>query len=368
MVRAHLFTPDLRPGDAAGAHTVRLRRLLDDLGHVGELFVEHGGSDGPDRAALGLDRPTRPFRQYGREVAAHGEDVLIYQLAIGSVVADFLLDRPERLVVQSHNLTPVEYFAPWEPHLASAMLWGRDQAQRLAGRASLGLGVSAFNTSHLESLGFVATATAPFLWAPPAPGAEPALEASSGERRGAGEWLFVGRLAPNKCQHDLVKAFAAHHRFWDPSARLRLVGGSSSPHYERALRQLVERLGLTDVVTLTGVVDDAELAAAYDRAGVFVCLSEHEGFCVPLLEAMHHGLPVVAFGAAAVPETLGSGGLLLDDKSPLAVAAAVARVGADADLRRAMVDAGRHRLDELSLARARTRHAEVLAPLLEGRT
>ncbi len=181
---------------------------------------------------------------------------------------------------------------------------------------------------------------------------------------GGGLWLFVGRLVPNKCQHDVVAAFAAYRRVFDAGARLVLVGGVSSASYAQAVRAQVEGLGLSGVVELVGSVSDAELVRWYGRASVFVCVSEHEGFCVPLVEAMAAGVPVVAFGAAAVPETVGAGGLVLGDKSPLVVAAAVDRVLGDGVVRERLVGAGRGRVGELSLARARAQLHEFLNPVL----
>jgi glycosyltransferase involved in cell wall biosynthesis len=111
---------------------------------------------------------------------------------------------------------------------------------------------------------------------------------------GGASWLFVGRVVPNKAQHDVVKAFAAYRRVFDPHARLRLVGGTSLPAYADAVARYVDALGLGGAVELTGPVDPGVLSAHYRAADVFVCLSDHEGFCVPILEAMHHDLPIVA--------------------------------------------------------------------------
>ena len=131
--------------------------------------------------------------------------------------------------------------------------------------------------------------------------------------RAGRHWLFVGRLAPNKCQHDLIAAFAAYRPLYDHGARLTLIGSEAAPSYSDALYGLVDDLGLTAAVTFAGPVTDAELAAYYDDADVFVCLSRHEGFCVPLLEAMRHDVPVVALAAGAVPDTVGDAGVLLED-------------------------------------------------------
>src|SRR5207244_2242555 len=168
-------------------------------------------------------------------------------------------------------------------------------------------------------------------------------------------WLFVGRLCPNKAQHDIVRAFAIFRRLFDPAATLTLVGRSSSHRYETALRALISGLGLDDAVHLVGSITDAELAAAYRDADVFVCLSDHEGFCNTVVEAMAAGTPVIAFATSALPETVASGGLLLEDKDPWQVAVAAHRVMTDAALRATLVRAGRRRVDDLDLHVARAR-------------
>ncbi len=166
-----------------------------------------------------------------------------------------------------------------------------------------------------------------------------------------GRWLFVGRLAPNKRQHLLLAALSVYRRVYDPEARLDLVGGASSPAYEAALRAYSRDLDLGDAVTFTGPVSDAERNARYTAADVFVCLSAHEGFLVPLLEAWHHRLPVVAYDAAAVPETLGDAGLRLSTTAADVVAAAVARVVGDPTVASALRAAGDNRLADYSPAR-----------------
>src|SRR5207248_9656296 len=162
-----------------------------------------------------------------------------------------------------------------------------------------------------------------------------------------------GRLAPNKAQHDLIKALAAYRRLYDPRARLHLVGTSSSESYRTALVAYADALDLVDAVEFTGSVSDGELAAHYRAADVFVCVSEHEGFCVPLLEAMHHRVPIVAYSAAAVPETVGDAGVLLDAKDAYTVATAVHRVVTDNELRAQLIEAGIERLREFDIAKSR---------------
>ncbi len=156
-------------------------------------------------------------------------------------------------------------------------------------------------------------------------------------------------MAPNKCQHDVVGAFAVYRRVFDPSARLTLVGGGTSVQYLRALERLVDELELGESVEILNGVRDVELLAYWAVADVFVCLSEHEGFCVPMLEAMELGVPVVAYAAAAVPETLGGTGVLVEDKDPLTVAMAVDEVCRPGAWRDALVSGGKERAATFSL-------------------
>lgn len=175
--------------------------------------------------------------------------------------------------------------------------------------------------------------------------------------------LFVGRLSPNKAQHQLVEALWFTRRWYDPDARLRLVGPAVTGTYVDAVLALADELGLADAVEHGEHLTPAQLAAWYADADVFVCLSDHEGFCIPLLEAMCFELPIVAFAAGAVPETLGDAGIVLGDKRPSVVAAAVDRVSRDGELRRQLTMAGRQRLAAFGAATVGARFVEVLGKL-----
>ena len=360
MRALHQFVPTFEPG-AIGGHVLELQRLAtDELGVESDVFAQHlrwpARNDG-----------VRPFTDYGRRVRARPGDVLLYHMAVGSDVAGFLRDRREPLVVDHHNITPPSYFAQWEPAAAHGCSWGRGQLQELAARAELGVGDSAFNEDELRQAGYRQTATAPILLDLDRLTAD--VDDGSLERlRAAGDgggatWLFVGRVAPHKCQHDVVKALAAYRRMYDPAARLHLVSGSSAPAYSEAIERMAAELGMADAVVLTGAVSPGELEAHYRAADVFVCLSEHEGFCIPLLEAMAHRVPIVAYAATAVPGTVGGGALLLPAKGPGTVAAAVHRVLTDRPLRDSLVAAGTRRLADFTLPATRACWRDTLAPL-----
>mgnify|MGYP003347484429 CR=1 FL=1 len=168
------------------------------------------------------------------------------------------------------------------------------------------------------------------------------------------------RLRDPDYQDDLVKALAAYRRAYDPRARLHIVGGAISEEYQAAVERFAAELGLADAVSFAGSVTHEELIAYYAGCDAFLCLTNHEGFCVPLLEAMFHRLPIVTWDCTAVPETVGAAGIVLPDKRPARVAAALARVVADDRLRTALADAAAARVDWFSLPRAQDRFVAAL--------
>lgn len=337
----HQFVPAIAAADATSAHALEVRSVLRGMGLESEIFVADDAP--PAEGAL----PASTF------VERSGTAV-IYQFAIGSTLTESLLESSVPLALNFHNLTPPEHFDPWNPDLASGLRWSMGQLRQIARRTTLGIAVSEYNAAELARVGVQETVVAPFLFdverLPPAVDEPRTRPSASGSR-----WLFVGRLAPNKAQHDVIRAFATHRQLFDADSVLHLVGASAAPSYERALRSLARALGVESAVTFTGPVSPAELSARYAAADVFVCLSDHEGFCVPLLEAMHFGVPIVAYGSSAIPETLGPGGLCLPDKAPALVAAAVRRVLGDPAVRSGLVAAGRERLADFDLSVSRQR-------------
>jgi glycosyltransferase involved in cell wall biosynthesis len=325
------------------------------MGFRSEIFA------GEARAEL--VRRARPYRRFGWR-RDHRRSWLLFQSSIGSPVADYLIGRPEPKVVNFHNITPASLLELWDPDVARNTVLAHQQLARLSPTTMVAIAVSEANRAALADTGFRSTVVAPPLidldaWSRDLDAAT-ADRLADGRRGGGADLLFVGRVAPHKAQHDVIKALVAYRRTYDPQARLHLVGGSASPAYLLALRRFVSALGLGDAVNITGSVSDAELAAYYASADVFVCCSDHEGFCVPLVEAMHHRLPIVAYGASAVPETVGAAGVVLPAKGPALVAAAVHRVIDDGALRARLAEARRSRLEELSLSRSRARFAAVV--------
>jgi L-malate glycosyltransferase len=351
----HQFVPALIPRDATGSHTLLLRQALRDAGWRSEIYAEATHDE--------LLAESIRVEEYPDQAAA--DDVLIYQFSTSSVVAELLAERPESLVIDYHNVTYPELYGEWDPASAKRSADALGQLARLAPRAALGLADSEFNRADLVAAGCRETAVVPVLVdldrlvAPPDRRVSAQLAAAKTD--GGSDWLFVGRLVPSKAQHDLVKALWAHRRLYDPRARLHLVGPTPSARYLGSLRSFVADLGLKDAVRITGEVSDAALAAHFLHADVYVSLSVHEGFGVPLLEAMRASVPVVALSAGAVPDTAGTAALLLDRVEPVLVAAAVERLLGDEGLRSRLVEAGHRQVDRHTLAGSGARAVEAIA-------
>jgi glycosyltransferase involved in cell wall biosynthesis len=361
MSGIHQFVPMLHRYDAVGEHTRAVRDRLVADGVTSRIYSEL-----PDPATAD---ETRPYRSYAEE--AEPGDLLIYQFATQSVMASWLAERPEPLVLNYHSVTPPRFFAPWNNGIAQLQVTTLAELAMVAPRAALGVAVSRFDEDELRAAGCTRTTVVPVanLAVPPTPPDPDVLARRVAERDDrrrvhppGASWLSVGRLAPNKGHHETVAALFVARRTVDPGAHLTVVGSPSEPAYAGALRRYVATLGLEDAVEFVTGIDDGSLAAHYRSSDVLVMLSDHEGFGVPLVEAMGHRLPVVAFDAGAVREVLGDAGVILGQKHPRAVVAAVTGLLGDPDRCAQLVEAGAGRFAALDLGGA----AERLVAAVRG--
>jgi glycosyltransferase involved in cell wall biosynthesis len=341
LSRIDQFVPSFARHDAIGNHVLQLRRLLRGAGYESDIYYEH-----LDPRLAGEARP------YSEAAPTADPDrVILYHASTHTGMTDWLIAAGragQGIVVDYHNMTPARYFSAWEPRAARSMQLGRVQLAELAPFVRSAVADSEYNARELTEFGIGGAQTCPILM-DLGEYHQSAHPVTTGRLRDHPLWLFVGRLAPNKCQHDVIAAFAVYRRLFEPAARLAIVGGATSVRYEKALRRLAAELQVDGAVDFVGSAPFPELIAYFNQADVFVCLSEHEGFCVPVIEAMELGLPVVAFSAAAVTETVASAGVLLDDKDPLVVAAAVHSVLTDDGRRSDLVSAGRARAASFAL-------------------
>lgn len=353
MTGVHQFVPMLHRHDAVGGHTRAVRDRLVAAGVPSRIYTEI-----PDPHTA---TETRHYLEYDAD--AEAGDILVYQFATASRIAAWLAARPEPLVVNYHSVTPPEYFTSWNNGIARLQVDCLRELRDLAALAALGIAVSRFDEDELTGAGFADTRVIPVanLSDPPAEPDTRTLERLRDRNGPAGAaWLSVGRLVPNKAHHQTIAALFATRMSIDPRARLTLIGSPSEPNYAAALRRFAASLGMADAVDFLTGLDESELAAHYRSADVLVMLSDHEGFGVPLVEAMSQGLPVVAFGAGAVPEILGDAGVVLARKDPAHVASAIARLLSDEDERQRVISAGAARVDVLGLADAGTRMVEAV--------
>lgn len=274
-------------------------------------------------------------------------DLIIYHMSTGSEVTELVTSlRPNKKVMIYHNITPPEYFIPYNQKLVKLVSRGRQQLKDISSAFQLALGDSEFNRAELEMIGFQNTGVLPLWLHGEKYRGVPDQLVLEKYQDGKTNIIFVGRLAPNKKQEDLIKAFYYYKKVYNTSARLILVGSwNGMESYYHDLQRYVRLLELQDVV-FTGHVSDGELLAYYSVARMFLSMSEHEGFCVPLLECMHFGVPILAYAAAAIPDTLGEAGLIFKSKDHPAIAALMDVVDKQPSIAHKLVESQKERLKD----------------------
>lgn len=344
------WVPAAHRGDAIGDSARRMRGFLRSMGHTSDLYAMTIDED--------LREDVRPFA----DPEATRGDLTIFHYALPSAMTAAFASLPHGRILLYHNVTPASFFAPYEPALFRLAVLAREELASLAGRVDLAIGDSDFNRRELESLGFSPTGVLPL--------AVDLSRITSGARRPALErvldddfvnFLFVGRIAPNKKIEDHIRLAEHYKRYVDAYYRFIFVGRCDAvPRYYATVRALMtEYRMLNERFIFTGPVPDEELAVYYRHAAVYISLSEHEGFCAPLLEAMAADVPVLAFAAGAVPETLGGAGVLFSPKDLEHAAELAGALAFDDDLRAQVIAGQRRRLADFSDDRVR-RHLEAL--------
>jgi glycosyltransferase involved in cell wall biosynthesis len=342
------------PGDAITNVALEFRDALR-LAAPSEIYARH--------IAPELVGEVRHLREFSRR---EHRGVIVYHASIGEpAISAFLHSRREPLVLVYHNVTPARYFESWAPDFADLLDLGREELHGFRDRVQLTIADSEFNAAELYEIGYRDVRIVPpvinrrrLLDLVPDQGTLNYLDTELGMPF----VLFVGQLAPHKRPDLLIDAVHIARTYLGFPACLLLVGPQRFKSYANAIISHVRELNLP-TAHVVGGVPDANLAAMFRRARAMVTVSEHEGFCVPLVEAMAFGLPVVATASAAIPEIVGDGGLLLPSTAgPTLVAEALVRVVDDEDLRRDLADRGRRRAEYFD--RDRSREA-LLAAILE---
>jgi glycosyltransferase involved in cell wall biosynthesis len=348
------WVPAAHRGDAIGDSARRVRSMLRSLGHRSEIFALTIDDD--------LRDDVRPFA----DADARRGDVTIFHFALPSPMTDAFAGLTGGRVLQYHNITPASFFAPYAPGLFRLAALGRRELQSLVGKVDLALGDSEFNRQELEALGFAPSGVLPIAvdtdritGAPHRPALEKILS------DGLINILFVGRIVPNKRIEDHIRLAEVYKRYVDSYYRFIFVGRYDGvPSYYAQVRALIAEFRmLPDRFWFTGPVPDEDLGAFYRWADAYVSLSEHEGFCVPLVEAMAADVPILAYAAGAVPETLGGAGLLFAPKDLEMAAEMLGMLVYDRDLRARVLDGQRKRLQDFTPAAIEARLRDMLTAL-----
>jgi L-malate glycosyltransferase len=329
----HQLLVGATPGDAITDQALLLRRWLREWGVQSDIFAEHIHPQ--------LEGDVRPFTQY----RPARQPWVIYHHSIGSDMVENLLARSQPIILIYHNVTPPEFFAQVDPAWTARSARGQAQTAALRAHTSLALADSAYNARELEKLGYEETAVLPITLDTAAYDLplNPDLVEMLAQKRPL--LLFVGRLAPNKRQEDLIKLLYYYRRI-QPQAHLLLVGDRWVVGYDQWLESLAADWGLADGVTLLGKVSQADMVTCYRQADLYVSMSEHEGFGKPFIESMYLDLPILAYGAASVPDTLGASGVQFQRKDFERLAELVDILVTDSALRQRLIAGQRQQLQQ----------------------
>jgi glycosyltransferase involved in cell wall biosynthesis len=364
MQRVHLLTPSVLPGDAVSTDILGMRRWLRKRGIAVRVYA--------GRRHPRLRRLVRPLPRY-YHFLEEPDDVLIYHHSVGwpAGLAAYEASR-NRKVLRYHNVTPAVYYRPYDGKYLKACRQGvRETRRLLQAGAEVFLADSEFNAHELRALGGDAALcrTVPPFHAIDRLASLPSRPRPATRLGQHPYLLFIGRLAPNKGHRHLLQAFAWYRHFLGGQARLLLVGpyDPGLVHYRRELEEQIRRLRLAGLVRFISKVSNAALRALYEQASVFVCASEHEGFCVPLVEAMYFGVPIVAYGGSAVGYTLGNAGLAWPTPAPALLAESIRLIEEQPQARAALIASQRERFEtQFRIEAIGARFEEALTSVLAG--
>ncbi len=356
MSALHQISAGYTRGDAIANEARVLKNLFRSWGFESDIFSD------TSRVMPELRKEARDIRELS--VACRSDDVVLLHLSIGSIVNDVFAQLSCRKAILYHNITPSHFFQGINQEIARHLVWGREQARALAGRAGVVMAVSRYNAEELAAMGYTNVHVLPLLLDTGLWRAPPDKRMLKHLKDGKVNVLFVGRCAPNKKIEDLLAAFHYFQRFVEPRSRFIHVGAYAGlERYHAMLLAKTRALQLKDVL-FSGSLKQTELNACYDASHIFLCMSEHEGFCIPLLEAMAHAMPVLAHASAAVPETLDGAGVLFSEKRYDWIAETMGEIMRNDHLHRALVEEQRKRLNRYIARDLAVELRAALAPLL----
>ena len=355
-MRIDQLTSGFAFGDAISGDIREIQKVLRNWGYESDVFVD------PRFVSPKLRGQCRDFREY-KHCDAPG-NIMITHFSIGSVFHDFLKSCHCTNIMKYHNITPAKFFEGIDPRVAETLRGGRKELKGFADIIDLALGDSDYNRQELDDLGYKKTGTLPIMLDLKALDGDVDEKVLAFRNEAYTNIVFVGRVVPNKKFEDVIKAFYFYQKTCNPASRLFLVGGYRGfTNYYTYLNALINELGIQRV-KFSDHVSDETLRAFFKIADAFVCMSEHEGFCIPLVEAMYRKIPVIAYDAGAVGETLGGSGILFKEKNFEAIAEAMHLVTTDQDVRKKIAAAQTARLTAFSRDKTEEKLKTFLQPFL----
>lgn len=357
-MKIYQMLPVLAYGDAIGNDAIALHHIMKEAGYTTRIYAEVVDQRFP--AELCGEINTLPLPE--------PEDVILYHLSTGSELNYKVLTYNCHIAIIYHNITPPQFFNGYDIDAFRNSRRGLAAARFMAGKVEYALADSDYNKKELMKLGYQCKIDVlPILIPFTDYDQEPSQEVLEQMRDGRTNIIFTGRVVPNKKQEDIIAAFAAYKKYYDSEARLILVGSCGAiPGYYVQLKRYVEQLGVKDVV-FTDHISFDKILAYYHTADVFLCMSEHEGFCVPLVEAMYFKVPIVAYDSTAIAGTLGDSGVLLSDKDPLVTAGVIHRVMTDTAWRSSLIEREQERLKAFRHSAIKRQFYQYLKEFLDSR-
>lgn len=327
----HQILPTISPGDAIGNEVQEIKRVLNEWGYKSEIYAQN----------IHPKINAKKYTEYKK--VSSKENILIFHFSIGSEVSEFVKKLPDKKIMIYHNITPPEYFCGVNETLVNLLGNGKKELRSLVDHIDLAVGVSEYNRLELQEMGFKNTDVLPIIIN--------FHEYSSPNKKLLSKYdddfvnfLFVGRVTPHKRQEDIIKVFY-YYKLINPKSRLFLAGSYEGCEiYSDYLKKLIQDLNLKDV-HLLGKISFNDLISYYKLADIFICMSEHEGFCVPILESMYFEVPIIAYKSTAIPFTLEDTGILVKEKNYCEIAEMVNVLIEDEELRSTLVKKQKDRLE-----------------------
>lgn len=347
----------ISPGDAVGNNIQALDYMLRDEGFDTEIYAEY-----IDSRLKG-----RGIQHISKLSALSEDDIILYHACIATDLNIRFTEYGGKKVMIYHNITPPVFFEKYSPRIAATCRIGENQIRSIAAKVDFCIADSDYNMKQLIAMGYrcpieVCPILIPFEDYRKAP------ETSVLNKYQNKDWtnlLFVGRIAPNKGYQDIIAAFAVYHNLYNPQSRLFLVGNPSGmDEYFVEIKQYIKKLDIQEFVIFSGHVSFSEIISYYQLADIFICMSAHEGFCVPLVEAMEYNIPIVAYDSSAISDTLGSGGILLDSTNPYVAADVIDNILHNELLKDYIRRGQQHQLDRFQYEVVKKRFLGILKKII----